>query len=379
MQIINIQSFITIGLLGLAILLAKGWAKPKRLEAQVIFWILLVTLLAGVVVQLIHNLNISKEIFRYPIISLFSSFYWILMWNAFIAMYLARRYLKIEWQISCVIGGLFVVFALITTLLHAIDWIAVVHYELYTFQGYRRPHGILLSPLEAGLVALIGWAWGVRWSLRDNWHALIGLLLVGMSTAVVYLTFSRSAWLGLGIALLVGFYGAMRQTGLWKPIVVTLFVFLLGTVGLPLGWSRSVYAAQGDPSVLNRLYNWRQVPAVLLRHPFGRTDNQIPSVEDAPIVSTTVNFYLDIAAHAGLISLALLLWLAGIFLTRAFRFAKWGKPELAWGLGVIALLVCLIFMNPAMDPIASSLLGGFWGIVSATEVNHNADPCLHAD
>ncbi|MEM2592168.1 MAG: O-antigen ligase family protein [Thermofilaceae archaeon] len=375
MQSVNIQSFLTAGLFGLAIILAKGWAKPKPGEAKCVFWILLTILLAGMIMQLLSSLNILKSFIDYLIVSFFGAFYWMLMWSALIALHLSRRHLKTEWQISSVIGGLFIVAALVTTLLHAIDRIAVVHYELYTFQGYRRPHGILSSPLEAGLVALIGWAWGVRWSLRDNWHALIGLLLVGLSTAVVYLTLSRSAWLGLGIALLVGLFGATRQTGLWKPIVVTLFVFLLGTVCLPLGWNRSVYAVQGDPSVQNRLHNWRQVPAIiLLRHPFGRAGT---GIEGASIVSTTVNFYLDVAVHAGVISLALLLWLVGIFLTRAFRFVKQGTPELAWGLGTIATLVCLIFMSPAMDLIASALLGGFWGLVSAMEVNPDANARLY--
>ncbi|WP_258001542.1 O-antigen ligase family protein [Fischerella thermalis] len=215
--------------------------------------------------------------------------------------------------------------------------------------------------------------------MEKNAKQVAGLFLAGLSTATVYLTFSRSAWLGLGIAILVGLLWARSQAALWKPLLVTLMTFALCSVGLPTGWQRGVYAAQGDKSVLNRLVSWSEFPTQLIRYPFGVTGEPADGINQDIRVGSVVNFYLDVGFQHGVLPFVLTLWLVGLLLRYVWRGGQQGSQAGIWGLGVIATAVCLVFMNPCWDLLASALWGGLWGMVSAMEVKPDATTRVHAD
>jgi O-antigen ligase len=366
------------GVLWITILRIRGALKPTPREACIVAsgLTLLVALTAAItVLGMIHPKLVEHTILS-VVIGTPYRWTWIaafLMTNlAFATSCNARRF-------HAVIGGVLILVALCTTLLHAAGIRFIEYTQVYSFHGYYRPHGILLTPLEAGLVGLLGWAWGLAWSTEKNAKHVAGLFLTGLSTATVYLTFSRSAWVGIGIAMLVGLLWTRHYPALWKPLLVTLITFALCSVELPTGWQRGIYAAQGDKSVLNRLATWSQFPAQLIRYPFGVTEETADTIDLYMAAGSVANFYLDVGFQDGVLPFVLTLCLVGLLLSYVWRCGQRGSRAGIWGLGIVASTVCLVFMNPSWDSLASALWGGFWGMVSAMEVRPDATTRVHTD
>jgi len=374
------ESLMMTGALWFTILLVSGRLKPATAEAFILA--LGPTLFLALVAPITAFSMIIATIFRYPPLWVWEAYNALYEWTWIIALwatYLAYSLTCSTRRLYGVIGGVSILVALFTTLLHAAGIRFIEYVQVYSFQGYHRPHGILLSPLEAGIVGLLGWAWGLGWSVEKNGKQVVGLFLTGVSTATVYLTFSRSAWLGLGIAILVGLLWTRHYPALWKPLLVTVVTFALYSVGIPTGWQRGVYAAQGDRSVLNRLESWSEFPAQLIRYPFGVRGEPADRVDQNTRFSSVVNFYLDMGVQRGVLPFVLTLWLVGRLVQYVWRCGQQGSQAGIWGLGVIATAVCLVFMNPWWDSLASALWGGFWGMVSAMEVKPDATTRVHTD
>jgi hypothetical protein len=372
------DSLLMAGVLWITILRIRGALKPTPREACIVAsgLTLLVALTAAItVLGMIHPKLVEHTILSIVIGTLYR-WTWIaafLMTNlAFATSCNARRF-------HAVIGGVLILVALCTTLLHAAGIRFIEYTQVYSFHGYYRPHGILLTPLEAGLVGLLGWAWGLAWSTEKNAKHVAGLFLTGLSTATIYLTFSRSAWVGIGIAMLVGLLWTRHYPALWKPLLVTLITFALCSVELPTGWQRGIYAAQGDKSVLNRLATWSQFPAQLIRYPFGVTEETADTIELYMAAGSVANFYLDVGFQDGVLPFVLTLCLVGLLLSYVWRCGQRGSRAGIWGLGIVASTVCLVFMNPSWDSLASALWGGYCGMVSAMEVKPDATTRVHAD
>lgn len=278
---------------------------------------------------------------------------------AFAAAWLSAQFWQGVFRVLQGLSGALLLVVLLTTLLHAAGYPLRKELLVYSYQDYYRPHGLLATPLEVGLLGLIAWGWGLVWSVQSGWRRPTGLMLTGVSAAVVYLTLTRSTWLGLALGVGLGVLLAWRQRRLWLPLGLTVGVFVLASLALPLGWGRSAYATQGDPSVQNRLTLWKLAPAVMLRHPFGEPRVPVRFLEpDEPYIGcSTVNFYLDVGVQYGVLPFALMLWFTGALAYRAWRWAQAGQA--GWGLATLGTLVCLGFMGP--DPVASALMGGLWG------------------
>ncbi len=373
-----IESFLMAGALGVVLLRAWGLLEPTPREARWLAWGLTLLVAATATIAVWGMLN-PEFTLRTSLWTLHNALYQWTWVAAFLMTSLSVALAGSVRRFHEVIGGTVLATALVATLVHAAGVRLIDYPVVYSFRGYYRPHGILTTPLEAGLVGLLGWAWGLAWSLRSGWQRIGGLFLTGLSTGVVYLTFSRSAWLGLGVALLMGILFARSRKALWLPLLVTLATFLFSSVGLPLGWQRGMYAAQDDPSVQNRLQLWPQFPNHLIRYPFGITEETADTMEQSMAAGSMVNFYLDVGVQYGVLPFVLQLWLVGVLLKRVWEWGKNGTSAGVWGLGVIASAVCLIFMSPIGDSLATALWGGFWGMVSAMEVEPNAPARLHAD
>lgn len=292
---------------------------------------------------------------------------WHWLWVfAFATAWLCAQFWQGAWRVLLTLSGLLLLAVLTTTLMHAAGYPLRKELLVYSYQGYFRPHGLLATPLEVGLLGLAAWGWGLAWSVQAGWRRPAGLWLTGVSTAVVYLTLTRSAWLGLALGVGLGGWLAWRERKLWLPLTLTVAVFGLASLAMPLGWGRSAYAAQGDPSVQNRLALWRLAPAVMLRHPFGepRAPVRLLQPDEPYIGGSTVNFYLDIGVQYGVLPFGLMIWLVAALAYRAWQQAQAGQA--GWGLATLGTLVCLGFMNP--DPVASAVVGGLWGWIGGKTV-----------
>ncbi len=371
-------SLLVSGLLALLLLMQSKQLAPRHLEARIIATALLVLLIANAGLLLSFrwepfSRNITECVSFFTIVDRLSIFF------AFIATWLAARYWRIGWQVMQLLGGMGLGIILLTILLHAWDTASWRWTIAYTFKGYHRPHGILLTPLEAGCVGLCSWAWGTYWSLQSDWRRWFGIGLTGLSSAVVYLTLSRSAWLGLGVATLIGLLLIRHNPALWLPLIMTITIFVICSFGLPQGWNRSLYAAEGDPSVQTRLDQWSHLPAILLSYPFGVPEEptSLTLSQKAPPVGNMLNFYFDIGIEFGIVSMLLLIGVAFGVIIFSVRFGLLGQPEVGWGLGAIATIVCLLFMS--LGGIGGAFVGGLWGLISALEVEPNAPKSVHID
>ncbi len=254
--------------------------------------------------------------------------------------------------------------------------------RLYRFQGYNRPSGLFASPLEAGLAGLIGWGLGGVLAMHaSKGHWWMGYFLISLSTAVVYLSLSRSAWLGLAVATLIGivFCPHTHRKALLPVWGCTIAVFLLCSIAIPSGWERAEYALQGDRSVHNRLESWKTFLSLVPSLPFGVPYNW----EYAPEYNiyrgiTLVNAYLDLWLYYGVLPFLLFLGVCAVLAWRSWRLVRRGSPYAGVGLASIATLICLLFMSPFWDILVCTLLGGLWGLVAGVEVSHEK-PSLHAD
>jgi O-antigen ligase len=372
------ESLLLTGALWLTILQVRGRLKPVPCEACALA--LGLTLFVALVAPITAVSLIAPKTLRYAFLwevySVLHKWTWI---AALWAAHLSYPFTCSSRRIQAAIGGFLILAALCTTLLHAAGIRFIEYTQVYSFQGYYRPHGILLTPLEAGMVGLLGWAWGLGWSMEKNAKQAAGLFLTGLSTATIYLTFSRSAWVGLGIAMLVGLLWARVRAALWKPFLVTMITFVLCSLGLPTGWQRGVYAAQGDQSVQSRIESWSEFPIQLIRYPFGVAGGSTDMIVQDIGFSSVVNFYLDMGLQHGVLPFVLMLWLVGLLLLYVWRCGQRGSRACIWGLGIVASVVCLVFMNPSWDSLASALWGGFWGMVSAMEVKPDATTRVHTD
>ena len=366
------------GLVGVLCLMEHRRLAPTQQEACVVGWLLFSGLVFMILIEIFYGDN-SLANWLAGIARWFWAFSFIVLWLAFrFCPHLLRWLLYF---------GAALTIALLTSVIFHVSGLAFTNQPVvYTFDGYHRPHGMLYSPLEAGIVALVGWAWGIAWAVQQGWRLAAGMTLLGLSIAVMYLTFSRSAWLGFAVATGIGLYCCTRFRRLIIPMLISICFFVVSSVVLPEGWLRSAYATQGDPSVHNRLAMWQQIPSYLWHYPLGTPTDYEPRLilpGDCPLapmpISTTVNFYLDMGVHFGILPMIILLWLSAALAWRTLRLCVNNTLGVAWGMGTLAVMVCLVFMNPLWDAAASALFGGLWGMVSAMEVKPDATTRVHAD
>ena len=370
------ESMLISGMLLILILMHRGKISPAFVEAQIILLILNLVFIAIIILYFVSRVEHSILPQFAWLVEAVYGWLWI---AAFVSVWLGTRINRRWLRIAQGTIGLLLLTVLITVLLHAAGYLPYPWVQVYTFRGYHRPHGLLTSPLEAGLMALIGWAWGLYWALQSDFRRFAGLFLTGFSTAIVYLTLSRSAWFGLGLAVIGGLLFALHQKRFWLPIGLTIGIFIVCSIELPIGWQRSIYAAQGDPSVLTRLTGWQGVATTLLRYPFGVPD-QLSAIEPPGTLTlpgAALNFYLEIALAFGIVPLLLTGIIFSMLLARAWWLGSRGLPEAAWGLGTIATAVAVLFTYPSV--LVSIPLGGLWGMVSAMEVKPDAPPRLYHD
>jgi O-antigen ligase len=184
------------------------------------------------------------------------------------------------------------------------------------------------------------------------------LLAIGLGAlGALVLTFSRSAWVGTGVALV--YLGLVLE----RRALLLVAVALMGVVAVPQLRDRigGAIMVQDAASVM-RLDEYRASVALIGAHPlFGVGFGPAIGLD---LVRRVSNMYLLIAEEMGLIGLATLLGVLGIVLQRAVRRVSPTEPDAGTVAGLQAALVgCLVvglFDHYFMNSLFPHTPGLFW-------------------
>src|SRR5215216_4748642 len=226
--------------------------------------------------------------------------------------------------------------------------------------SYDRFGGIFGHPnLLGGFLALaIPSMVALAASERFWWRRLSGYLLVIAAMAGLVLTYSRGAWLGTGVGLLILL--PVLKRGSWLILgAVLLGPVLVGMVtssDAVLARLESIAAAGSDPALMNRVEIWGMAFRLVAEHPllgvglgnfqaaYGRL-----MVPDLPLLTYPLelpehahNLFLNLAVEVGLVGVSAFAWLLAVAFLRVQqirRFADWRVG--VWSMGLAAGLVAI--------------------------------------
>jgi putative inorganic carbon (hco3(-)) transporter len=227
-------------------------------------------------------------------------------------------------------------------------------------QSYARFGGIFGHPnLLGGFLALaIPSMVALAASERVWWRRLSGSLLVMAAMAGLVFTYSRGAWLGTGVGLLILL--PVLGRGFWLILgAVLLGPVLVGMVtsaGAVLARLDSIAAAGSDPALMIRLEIWGMAFRLVAEHhllgvglgnfqaAYGRL-----MVPDLPLLTYPTelpehahNLFLNLAVEVGLVGVSAFAWLLAVAFLRVQqikRFADWRVG--VWSMGLAAGLVAI--------------------------------------
>jgi tetratricopeptide (TPR) repeat protein/O-antigen ligase len=205
---------------------------------------------------------------------------------------------------------------------------------------------------------------------RVGWGALVGLMYF-----CLLLTYTRAAWLGLGVAVALEAALLVKVTrtgetpvsggprlpalaGLAGALVaLTLVVAIHGPY--PLG-QRLASSFQVDLSNVQRMMVWRAAGRLFLAHPLLGTgagtlmqhlppylDPEIYNVGQGNAVFHAHNEFLEQAAETGIVGLGLFLWLLGAFAAAALRVVRRGGPSAYLAAGLFCAVLAFLVPNLA--------------------------------
>jgi len=228
--------------------------------------------------------------------------------------------------------------------------------------SYDRFGGIFGHPnLLGGFLALaIPSMVALAASERFWWRRLSGYLLVIAAMAGLVLTYSRGAWLGTGVGLLILL--PVLKRGSW---LILGPVLLLGPVVVGMATSadavlsrvESIAAAGSDPALTNRFEIWGVAFRLVAEHPLlgvGLGNFQAAygklMIPDLPLLTYPLevpehahNLFLNLAVEVGLVGVSAFAWLLAVAFLRVRqikRFTDWRVG--IWSMGLAAGLVAIL-------------------------------------
>ena len=186
--------------------------------------------------------------------------------------------------------------------------------------------------------------------------------------AIIF-TYSRSAWVGLGVAML--YLAVFKDRRVWLGIAAALAAIALSPPGRALlARLLSGFGAQ-DPAAALRVSEYRDALMLISQYPaLGVGFGEPPRIDLYVGVS---NLYLQVAEHVGLIGLGAFLLVIAMVLARAFTL-RVPRERLAWGLlaslqsATIAALAAGMFDHYFFNVRFPHMVGLFWvvlGLLSA--------------
>ena len=244
---------------------------------------------------------------------------------------------------------------------------------------FRQPNpyagylGLILPVAVALVISCWPWGRGSRYSRSDRVLWALGLVAIAAVTPAIIMSWSRGGWFGVAAALIV------VGLGRGKRAAVLLVLIALAVIGLAVATGIDQYAPEtlvtrltdftqyftlGDVtyieptpanwSITERLAHWQAAGRMFSEHPWlgvgiGNYEAVYPAYRLprwADPLGHAHNYYLNIAAEAGLVGLGayLLFWAATPWLTiRAIRRTAGLWRGLA--LGILGALVHLSVHN----------------------------------
>lgn len=186
---------------------------------------------------------------------------------------------------------------------------------------------------------------------------VLGFLLLAAATAGLVLTYSRGAWIGTIIAVLVLLLVLRKGVQLAWGIVLTGAFLASGAV---LERLQSITTVESDSAVTSRFEFWGVALRMVTDHPLLGVGlgNFQTAYEDLmfsglPLLPYTLevpnqahNLFLHLAVEVGLVGLAAFTWILAVAFVQARRVHRSADPQAkALGLGVAAGLVALLVHN----------------------------------
>lgn len=244
------------------------------------------------------------------------------------------------------------------------------HWPPGLIAGGARMTAGLIYPNDFG--AYVAWtaviAGGMalaEWSTRRRALGAVAGLIMLINLAALVATYSRGAWLGLGLAVVVALL--CYRTRYAVPLLMAAGITIAFLPAPYLERLSSIADIHQGSASQERLLIWRSVLAMIRTHPwvgFGlNTYNAtFPHYKDPAIWGTPYahNCFLQLTAELGLIGLGLFLWL----LVRAFAQGRrpaqspgWARPV---AVGVIAGAAGYVFQSAVETNWYSLPLATMW-------------------
>ena len=207
--------------------------------------------------------------------------------------------------------------------------VAVLGIALWLLQGAsfaQRARGMAGHYMTFGgqLLLIIPVAVGIAFCARERRWRIGAIAVAGVALVALAATFTRSAWIGLGVALAV-ILGARRPIGL----IVLAVLALLAYEFAPGAWHDRLHSAFDlhHPSNRERLFMWDAGMRMFRDHPVtgvGLKDlheiyDRYRSPESAERAGHLHNVWVQIAATMGTVGLLAFVFLYGSLLWAAAR------------------------------------------------------------
>lgn len=202
--------------------------------------------------------------------------------------------------------------------------------------GVRRILAIYHSPnalaLFLGRIMPVALALGItQGALRGRWTASAPhLLALAPMVFVLYLTFSRGAWLAISLTLVLMLLGFGRRK---TAAIVLVFLAAVAVLLVALFQDRALSSAP----IVQRLYVWQAAVSMLKDSPimgvgldnflYHYPNYMLPEAWREPNVSHPHNMFLDFWLRLGILGVAVLLLSQGVFWRRSVHLFKRARGE----------------------------------------------------
>ena len=243
--------------------------------------------------------------------------------------------------------------------------------DIQIYQGvesYNRVEGIFTHPnYLGGFFALSVPPMFALAASESNWfRRTLGYLLVAAALSGLVLSYSRAAWIGTGIGLLI-LLPLLRRGSWLVPGLAMVGAFT--TSGAILERAQSIAAAGSDPAVTSRFEVWQIIPKLVVEQPllgaglgnfqaaYGNLMSITPANYSLPSVYSMYfpetlyhahNLFFNLAVEIGLLGAGAFMWLLIVAFSRVWqnnRLADRQDRLLYWGLG--AGLIAVLIQNLA--------------------------------
>ncbi len=205
--------------------------------------------------------------------------------------------------------------------------------------GVKRILAIYHSPnalaLFLGRVIPVAFALALAKGLgRASWRSAVPYLAALLAMAfVLYLTFSRGAWLAVALTIILMLFALGKSKLAGGALLVSIFVSILL---LSLFQDRVLSSAP----VLQRAYVWEAAINMIKDHPvmgvgldnflYHYPDYMLPGAWAEPNVSHPHNIFLDFWLRLGILGIIVLIGLQVIFWSNAIRLYRTGVGDERW-------------------------------------------------